>query len=159
MRISDWSSDVCSSDLMQMGFDVVPWVRDADVILVVEATVPWVPREVSPRTDARVIHLGEDPLRGDLPIRTFPCDLAITAEPKAGLDQLAAALARSPALDPDRIDARRSVLADKRRAIRAEAEAAWERDRGSTDITSTRISLAIDAVKGDAMENGRAHVR
>jgi acetolactate synthase-1/2/3 large subunit len=70
------------------------YLEQADVILVVECDVPWYPSERRPSADARVIHLGLDPFFARYPMRTFPCDVPIVAEPAAALPLLAEAVRR-----------------------------------------------------------------
>ena len=43
----------------------------ADLLLVVECEVPWYPRYATPRADAKVVHLGVDPLFERYPLRSF----------------------------------------------------------------------------------------
>jgi len=136
---------------MHMGYDVKEWVAEADLILVAEAVVPWVPREVKPQPGATVIHLGQDPLYEQIPIRGFPCDLAISASVDIAFAQLAQRLAASPENDPERIARRRAELAERRAALGARREAAWRAAQESADITPIHISRAIDAMKGDAL--------
>jgi acetolactate synthase I/II/III large subunit len=138
-----------SNHPMNMGVELAPMLTQADVVLVVEATVPWLPGQIKPPANAKIIHLGEDPLYADLPIRTFPCDLAITTDPELGLQQLTTALATSRFADPEKIETRRLRLAERRAKLEADRAAAWEQARGSSHITSLHISRAIDAVKGD----------
>ena len=66
---------------------------DADVILVVDATVPWIERRFQARADQTVIHLGADPLHAKLPMRSFQTDIAIAGEVGAAIESLATALA------------------------------------------------------------------
>jgi acetolactate synthase-1/2/3 large subunit len=63
-------------------------VRDADVILVVDCDVPWIPKFTRPGDDATIIHLDADPLKTDMPLWTFPVDLAVTADGATALGQL-----------------------------------------------------------------------
>ena len=60
---------------------VDPTLGEADVILVVECDVPWYPQLAKPASDAAIIHLGVDPLFARYPMRSFPCDVPILAEP------------------------------------------------------------------------------
>lgn len=106
-----------------------PAVVEADVLLVVDCDVPWIPATGRPRDDACVIHLGVDPFFARYPMRSFPSDLAIAADPEAALPLLAAALRRH--VDPEALAARRDRLEEAhgaaRRAWAAAAQA--ERDR------------------------------
>ena len=64
---------------MHAGFDPAPWLAEADVILVLDAVVPWLPDKVAPRPDCTVIQVGPDPLFSDYPMRSFPASVAIAS--------------------------------------------------------------------------------
>ena len=63
---------------MQCGWDPQPFLKEADVVLVVDCDVPWIPREGNPKPEARIIHIGPDPLFARYPLRGFRTDLALT---------------------------------------------------------------------------------
>lgn len=67
-------------------------VGEADAIVVVESDVPWFPARVRLADKLRVVHLGVDPRFGRYPMRNFPCDIPIVAEPVLALPLLAGAL-------------------------------------------------------------------
>src|SRR5262249_12833104 len=69
-----------------------PLLREADLVIVVESDVPWLPRKGAPPTGARVVQIGEDPLYARYPMRSFPSDLAITATALSVLEALEQAL-------------------------------------------------------------------
>jgi acetolactate synthase-1/2/3 large subunit len=140
-----------ASHPMHMGYEPKAWLEEADVVLVAEALVPYLPREVHPKPGAKVIHLGLDPLYEDIPIRAFPCDLAIAASPDIALAQLAQRLAMMPENDAELIEHRRAALAERKAQWLARREAAWLDAQKSADITPLHISRAIDAAKGDAL--------
>ncbi|WP_248959530.1 thiamine pyrophosphate-requiring protein [Sphaerisporangium perillae] len=64
-------------------------VEEADLIIIVDADVPWIPRFTHPREDATIVHIDVDPLRTDMPMWTFPVDVGITADGATALDQIA----------------------------------------------------------------------
>jgi acetolactate synthase-1/2/3 large subunit len=140
-----------ASHPMHMGYEIKSWLEEADVVLVAEALVPWLPRETRPRPGATVIHLGIDPLYGDIPIRGFPCDLAIAASPDIALAQIADRLRTLPGNDPDRIATRRADLAHRRAQVMARRQSAWNEAQKTGAITPLHISRSIDAIKGDAL--------
>ncbi|HZD65796.1 MAG TPA: thiamine pyrophosphate-requiring protein [Acidimicrobiales bacterium] len=76
-------------------------VAEADVILVVECDVPWIPRRVRPAADARVVHIDPDPVKADMPLWSFPAELAVMADGATALEQLVGALAAMSAEDPE----------------------------------------------------------
>lgn len=63
-----------------VGPDPLPWVADADVVLVIDSLAPWSPAIHSLRDDCTVVQLGPDPLYHRFPVRNFRADLAITTE-------------------------------------------------------------------------------
>lgn len=67
-------------------------VAEADVILVADCDVPWIPKFVRPREDAVVVHIDLDPLKADMPLWTFPADLSVAAHGATVLGQVADAL-------------------------------------------------------------------
>jgi acetolactate synthase I/II/III large subunit len=76
------------------GFDPHPLLDDCDLILVIEADVPWLPNLKVPAPGTRVAHIGEDPAHLRYPMRSFPSHLSITANARAALGALEAALQR-----------------------------------------------------------------
>jgi acetolactate synthase-1/2/3 large subunit len=101
----------------------------ADVILAVESDVPWYPSVRKPREDARVIQLGFDPFFSRYPMRSYPCDVPIAADPSVALRLLADAVRRHA--DPAAVAARRAELTAEHRRLRDgwQADAAGEAGR------------------------------
>src|SRR5438552_675828 len=73
------------------GFDPHPLLDDADLILVIEADVPWMPSQKAPPPATRVAHIGADPAFLRYPMRSFPSHLSIAANAGAALAALEAA--------------------------------------------------------------------
>ena len=82
-----------------------PLLADADLIVVIESDVPWLPSREEPPSTARIVQLGEDPLYARYPMRSFPSDLTITATTLSVLEALEQAL-----------QGRKGVHVDDRRA-------------------------------------------
>jgi acetolactate synthase-1/2/3 large subunit len=78
---------------MHAGFDPGPFLGDADLILVVESDVPWMPAVKAPGAHAPIAHVGEDPAFLRYPMRSFRSDLSIAAGLAPALTALEAALA------------------------------------------------------------------
>lgn len=77
----------CSSPV-HAGYDATALLPDADLILVVESDVPWLPDGVSPAPGAKIVHIGRDPLCADYPIRSFRSDLTLQGSTSAILREL-----------------------------------------------------------------------
>lgn len=90
----------------------------ADVIVVVDAEVPWFPRSFSPAPGVKVAHLGIDPLWTRYPIRSFPADVAIPGSSRTALRLLADALA-AQRVDNGKVAARRAQMAEHRAELDA----------------------------------------
>jgi acetolactate synthase I/II/III large subunit len=71
-----------------------PLLQDADLVIVFETDVPWLPTKTAPRADTKVVQVGEDPLHGRLPMRSFPSDLTLTATCLSVLEALESALSK-----------------------------------------------------------------
>src|SRR5262249_39955321 len=54
---------------MHLGHDVGALLPKADVVIVIDSVVPWMPRNHQPRKDAKVIHISADPLETRYPFR------------------------------------------------------------------------------------------
>ena len=71
-----------SSHPINLGFDPTRLLQQADAIMVIECDVPWIPSRTTPQAGCKVVHCGLDPLFIGIPIRGFPCDVAIPAAPR-----------------------------------------------------------------------------
>jgi acetolactate synthase-1/2/3 large subunit len=120
-----------SSHPHHLGFDPAPFLERADIILVVESDVPWFPSRMRVSPQARVIHIGDDPLFTRYPIRTFPAELSIRGDARATLAALTAETKHHGADYGSRLRSRSAALRAEhdaqRQAWRAAAVAA-ERD-------------------------------
>jgi acetolactate synthase-1/2/3 large subunit len=134
-----------SSHAMSLGFDPARLVPKADVILVIESDVPWIPSQVVPGADCKVVHCGLDPLFTRYPIRGFPCDLAITGGTVATLSALTAAL--EAGFDAGLVAERRRWIADERATLTAAWKSALEAAARRTPPDPAWVSHCIDRAK------------
>jgi acetolactate synthase I/II/III large subunit len=101
-----------SAHPMHAGYDATPFLADADLIIVLDCPVPWIPDRVRPRDGARVVHIGTDPLHQRLPLRSFESDLAIASLGHVALDLLSAMIElRTNAGHAGHLGARRNAIA------------------------------------------------
>ncbi len=107
-----------------------PLLADADLVIVFESDVPWLPSKEAPPLHARIVQIGEDPLHSRLPMRGFPSDLTITATSLSVLEALETALGTR---ETPHVSAREARLRDRSRSLRqawdAEAEHAGQAER------------------------------
>ncbi|MGC9197143.1 MAG: thiamine pyrophosphate-requiring protein [Syntrophobacteraceae bacterium] len=134
---------------MHAGFTPAPLLGEADVIVVLESDVPWYPSAQRPSRECKVIQAGIDPLYSRYPIRSFPCDLALRADPGTAIRMLGEALSRKMANMGEKIAQRFSRI----EALHNEQRSAWrkerEKARGSFPLDPVWVSHCIDAIKDE----------
>ncbi|KZO90647.1 thiamine pyrophosphate enzyme [Calocera viscosa TUFC12733] len=74
-------------------------LAEADVILVVDSDVPWIPHENKPNPNATIIHIDIDPLKTAMPLFYIPARYRYTASAKEALRQIRLALNLTPELN------------------------------------------------------------
>jgi acetolactate synthase-1/2/3 large subunit len=136
---------------MHAGFDPSGPLAEADLVLVVDSLVPWIPVRQAPPAGCRVIQLGPDPLFAGTPIRGFPCDLALAGDVALSLQLLGVALeARLPAGSPV-VAERRARLAARHADQRAARLAAAERGEGPPMLPGYVARRLAEALPEDAV--------
>jgi len=138
---------LASSHPMNFGFDPNQLVPKADAILIIECDVPWIPAQVRPKDDCKVIQCGVDPLFGRIPIRGFPSDVTISAATVAMLSALTSAMCDE--LSASAITQRERWVEDERAALIASRETALARAAGKTPLDPVWVSHCIDGAKDD----------
>lgn len=96
---------------MHCGWDPHALLKEADVVLVVDCDVPWIPREGQPKAEAKIIHIGPDPLFARYPLRGFRTDIALTGAVAPTLQTLWRA-AQKQAVSVKQIEERRRVVTE-----------------------------------------------
>jgi acetolactate synthase-1/2/3 large subunit len=126
---------------MHCGWDPHALLKEADLVLVVDCDVPWIPKEGGPRPGAKVVHIGPDPLFARYPLRGFRTDIALTGMTAPTLAALAARTKK------DLVEARRNKVEEISSQTRKKA-------RGGIDpmpaaITGKYLSACINQVLGE----------
>ena len=133
---------------MLAGFFPGPLLKDADAVLTIECDTPWIPTQHgNPPDDCKVIQLGVEPMYQRIPIRSFPCDVAVTGTPAGTLPLIAKAMQGKT--DNKVIEARRAKIIAAREAGKAELHANVERAARETPISPTWAAHCISEAKGD----------
>src|SRR5271155_1111381 len=71
-------------------------ITTADVILVVDCDVPWIPTQCKPSPDAKIIHVDVDPLKQQMPVFYIPAVARYRADSATAFGQLVASLKAHP---------------------------------------------------------------
>lgn len=137
---------------MNLGYDLDPLLGQADVILAVDVAVPWLPATDKVRSDAKVIHLGADPLHSYVPLRGHPCDIALACATDLGLAALNEAMSAHEARRRPGIEKRREALAEMRRKQRDGWAARLDKVRNDKPLHPVWVTHCINQIKdGDTI--------
>ncbi|HXE69884.1 MAG TPA: thiamine pyrophosphate-requiring protein [Hyphomicrobiaceae bacterium] len=128
------------------GFDPHPLLADSDLIVVVEADVPWMPSRQGPAPAARVVHIGEDPAYLRYPMRSYPSHLSIAARAGAALKALSDALEQRAATDGGRLPQRLAWAVARAASLRRDAGRSLAAE--APHISPTYLSQCIGEVAG-----------
>jgi len=96
-----------------------PTLAEADVILVIDSDVPWMPTVNKPDPNARVYHIDADPLKEKMPLWYIGAKQRFRADSAVVLEQMNAWL-NAHGVDEARAEARRSYYKLKHEQQRAE---------------------------------------
>jgi acetolactate synthase-1/2/3 large subunit len=134
---------------LHLGYDPAPYLDDADLIVVIDTDVPWVPHLRSPSAQAKVIHLGVNPIYDRYPIWGFPSDLVVQADSAVALPMLTAMLAPMRAAHQDAIEQRATRIARQHRGLAAVAQSEIEAAAGNAHITLEWLAHCLDRVRDE----------
>ncbi|KAF2797570.1 thiamine pyrophosphate enzyme [Melanomma pulvis-pyrius CBS 109.77] len=126
IRVHDTGgSDVCfpfthpASEGFRLSFDEC--TRDADVILLLDCDVPWIPSRNPPPEEAKIYHVDIDPLNQQIPVSFFPAQGRWRADSFTALTQLVDHMKNDLSLS--------EVLKDPKYATRGKERARVHQDR------------------------------
>src|SRR5262245_35837969 len=123
---------------LHQGFQPGPFVESADLILVLDSDVPYIPTQVTPREDATIIQIDLDPVKDRIPLWSFPLTRAVRADTSRALALIADCAAEMLTDEAKRrIEARRAELTERHQQRRAAGEAA-------ALATSETMPIAVD---------------
>jgi acetolactate synthase I/II/III large subunit len=135
---------------MHAGRDPAPWLAKADLVIVLDARVPWIPQGACLADGCKVIAIGPDPLFSDTPVRGFDADVCLAGASDKALVALSQALAsKLPA--GDGLEQHRATMAERCADVRSTAHARARSGRGSP-MSPGWVSLCLSEAKdADAM--------
>jgi acetolactate synthase-1/2/3 large subunit len=65
-----------------------PALAEADVVVVIDSDVPWIPKVNHPAKDAKIYHIDIDPLKEEMPLWYIPATHVLRADSLTALKQL-----------------------------------------------------------------------
>ncbi|KAL4874930.1 thiamine pyrophosphate enzyme, N-terminal TPP binding domain-containing protein [Aspergillus karnatakaensis] len=73
-----------------------PAIKTADLILIIDCDVPWIPTQCRPQESARIFHIDVDPLKRLMPLAYVPALRRYTADAHTSISQLVSFIQSSP---------------------------------------------------------------
>ncbi len=134
---------------MHLGHNPGEFLAKADVVIVIDSVVPWMPRNHQPRKDAKVIHISADPLETRYPFRELEADLLIAGSSLAAMNMLRETLAEAMKGKKTAIESRRKALAATREEIVAKRHKLIETVKEQTPIHPAWLAHCINQVKSE----------
>lgn len=99
-----------------------PYIEFADVVLVVDQDVPYIPTSAKPKPDAHIIQIDIDPVKESIPLWVFPTDDMIHADSAKAVPALVEEInALMTPADQARIDERYQLVKDQHEQKRQQA--------------------------------------
>jgi len=129
-----------------LGVSSAPYVKDADVIVVVECDVPWYPFQGKPPENGKVIQIARDPNYSGIPIRNFPKDISIGGDPKLALELLAQELKSQPRNEKLSAQRAEKIRAEHKR-YRERLKQRAEKASSQRPIDTAWLSYCVDQVR------------
>ena len=130
---------------MNLGFDIKSMLPRADVVLVLDAPVPWIPKAVSPSRDAKVIHISPIRCRRSTRSAISRPICSITGTTRGALPLLRESLRKR--IKRDDIETRRKAIAALREELVAARRRALEAARARTPISTSHIAACLNELK------------
>jgi acetolactate synthase-1/2/3 large subunit len=134
---------------MHLGHDPGVLLPKADVVIVIDSVVPWMPRNHAPRKDAKVIHVSADPLESRYPFRELEADLLVTGSSLAAMTLLRTTLAEAMKGKKVSIERRRKALAAMREELEAKRRKLVETVKDQSPIHPAWLAACINQVKSE----------
>jgi len=130
------------------GGDVGSSLQDADVVVVLEADVPWTTPASGPPSDARIIGIGEDPLFSNYPVRGFHVDSNLAGSPRLTLQALINAI-KDVGVDAGAVETRTNKWSAASTARREAAQKRAEAGKDETPINKAWFSRCLAGILGE----------
>jgi acetolactate synthase-1/2/3 large subunit len=134
---------------MNLGFEAGKWIPKADVVIVLESVIPWIPKSGGPGKNAKIINISADPLVARYPFKEIEADLLVAGDPCAALRLLREALAGTAKAKNGAADNRRQTVAAAREESAARRKKLIETVKDQSPIHLAYLAHCINQVKAE----------
>tara|TARA_R110001583_G_scaffold194027_2_gene364050 strand:- start:29397 stop:31115 length:1719 start_codon:yes stop_codon:yes gene_type:complete len=126
------------------GMDPAAYMKQADLVVVIDCLAPWGPDIHTLADDCKVIQIGQNPLYARFPARNFPADVSLAGETANVILALAGAMAPKYAGHADKCQTRYDAEAARNHETRQRALAAADAG-ATTPMTKAYVSRGVSA--------------
>ncbi|UCG54726.1 MAG: thiamine pyrophosphate-requiring protein [Dehalococcoidia bacterium] len=123
------------------------YVKEADTLLFIDSDVPYIPHDVQPESNARIVHIGIDPIKKDIPLWVFPGDIFVQADSTKVLPVLVDIIKQK--ITPEqqsRFNFRAKCLEAEHRELREHKEALALSKAGQKPISAEWLGYCMNEV-------------
>ena len=132
---------------MHAGYNPNPYVEDADVIVVFDTVAPWLPGQVLPPDDCKVIHIASDPLYTMIPVRGFPADLSLTCPADIAFRMLLAPMMEYQNSARQKIASRRNKITARHEEMEDKWRSKLEAEKSQSPVSPAYISHCLNEIR------------
>ncbi|MBX5436274.1 MAG: thiamine pyrophosphate-requiring protein [Alicyclobacillaceae bacterium] len=126
---------------LHLGFDVQTYLSRADVVLVLDSDLPWMPQTAGLKPSAKLYWVDSDPIKERIPLWYYSGESAWRADAAVALRQIREALSHVQG-DAERVRRRRAFAEAEAKRLRAEW-ASREGDPGNGVITPEYLTSTL----------------
>ena len=119
-------------------------IEAADLLLLVDVDTPWVPAQMQPTGDCRVVHIDENPVNPTIPLQDIDADLSLVA---ASSPTLTALTPRVDVRATENVARRAALVPWRERFVESLHDAREVGTPGA--LTPARVAALVDAALGD----------
>jgi acetolactate synthase-1/2/3 large subunit len=132
---------------LHAGFDSRGFIEYADVALIIDCDVPWIPALTKPKPSCRVFYIDSDPLKEHIPLWNVKAERFMRVDSLTALRQLNAKFEQNDLiLNSDLIESRRAKVHDINKKMRE----SWEYSGGEEEfITPEFLTICVREVITD----------
>lgn len=145
--VSGAHPNISSDHNMNLGAVTAGLLEAADLIIVLESSVPWMPHIMRPNPHAKIVHIAHDPLYSTYPVRGFSSDLTVAGDPGAAVELLDGILAARLKNKSATVDARRKKVTELHLELRNKRKAMIASMRDKAPISPVLVADALNQVR------------
>lgn len=126
-----------------------PALAEADVVLVIDSDVPWIPKENNPAKGAQIFHIDVDPLKEQMPLFYIPAQRRYKADAETALTQILENL-DSKHVDTEGVKSRLQYLSQRHQKRIERLDKLESIGSGSAITTPILMRIFREIVPGDS---------